>query len=140
MPNYNLRYRLWDRWGFTQREAEAFTSQYSVANMRSLPYLISMARWRRLYSSNLSRRGYDFYAIQHATAELYRRKGWLTPDGDFDPWRMLKAFRNQAIDSGDYIPSRRSHHSRAEITQSELRAQQKQIEIQRQINRDVFGR
>lgn len=148
MPSYRAnrqaRYKLWDKWGMLPFEAREFSKQYSIKNMRELPYLIRMGRARRLYGTNLASKGYGADEIARSILMLYRQKGWLTPDGRPDAWQMLKSYRRLVINAGgDPSPGfapKRSHHSRKEITQQELRAQARQIELQRKINQDVFGR
>jgi hypothetical protein len=145
MPvNYRQRAALLLKAGFTSDEAGEFAKQYSVAQMRSLPYLVRMRRWRYLYSVNLASKGYGADEIERSIRMLYTKKGWLTADGQPDAWEMLKAFRKQIIQSGgDPSPGfapRRSHHSRAEITQAELNAQARQLRIQREIEKEVGWR
>src|SRR5450759_934046 len=99
--------------GFTEAEARELSMQYSIAQMRSLPYLIKMRRTRRLSATRLASYGYGLEEIQRSIAALYIKKGWT------DVWSMLRSYRTQSIESGDYIPPKRSHHSNKEITQSE---------------------
>ena len=147
MPNYRparkSRFTLWDKWGFTQKEAAEFSKVYSVANMRSLPYLIRMAKARRLYATNLAGKGYGLDEIRRSIAMLYRQKGWVDADGNPDPWKMLKSYRRQIISSGGdpspgFAPTRRSHHSRKEITAAELRAQAKNARIRAEIDKAIW--
>lgn len=149
MPKYrparSKKFALWDKWGFTPKEAVEFSKVYSVANMRSLPYLIKMARTRRLYTTNLAGKGYGQSEIRRSVGMLYEQKGWIDANGDPDPWKMLKSFRQQIVSSGGdpspgFAPTRRSHHSRKEITQAELNRQAKQLSIQRNIDKDIWGR
>ena len=144
-PARSSRYALWDKWGFFNFEATEFSRQYSVKDMRSLPYLTKMARWRRLYGTNLASKGYGAEEIARSVQALYHKKGWITPDGSLDPWAMLRSFRKAIIASGGdpspgFAPTRRSHHSRKEITQAELNRQAKQLSIQRNIDKDIWGR
>ena len=135
MPKYrparSKKFALWDKWGFTPQEAAEFSKVYSVANMRSLPYLIKMARTRRLYTTNLAGKGYGQSEIRRSVGMLYEQKGWA------DAWAMLRSFRRTAIAEWDYIPPKRSHHGRAGISQQELNHQRKQLEIQRRIDKEV---
>ena len=146
-PARSKRFALWDSWGFTPQEAAEFSKVYSVANMRSLPYLIKMARTRRLYTTNLAGKGYGQDEIRRSVGMLYEAKGWLDANGDPSPWLMLKSFRRQIISSGGdpspgFAPTRRSHHSRAEITQAELnaqaKAQAKNAKIRAEIDKQIW--
>ena len=138
MPvNYRQRATLLIKAGFTVEESAEFAKQYSIAQMRSLPYMIRMRRWRNLYCVNLASKGYGAEEIERSIYALYRKKGWLTSDGQPDAWQMLKAFRKVAIANNEYIPKKRPHRARAEITKRELDAQSRQLKIQRDIDKEV---
>ena len=144
MPKYrparSKKFQYLSKSGFIDREAAELSGQYSMAQFRSLPYLITMIRSRRLYGTSLAAKGYGWEEIQRSIANLYRTKGWYDPSGKPSVWAMLRSFRRTAIADGAYIPPRRSHHSRKEITQAELNRQAKQLSIQRNIDKDIWGR
>jgi len=124
---YRYKYDLLTRWGFLSWEAREFARQYSMAQIRRLPYLKAMTRWRRLYVSNLRSRGYSDKEIIDRIYALYDVRDWLTDVGRLDPWQLLKRFRKQAVDTGEYIPPRRkgSHHppgiSKGDVTEQRKR-------------------
>ena len=147
MPKYrparSKRFALWDSWGFTPQEAAEFSKVYSVANMRSLPYLVRMARTRRLYTTNLAGKGYGQEEIRRSVGMLYEQKGWVDANGDPSPWLMLKSFRKQIVSAGGdpspgFAPTRRSHHSRKEITEAELRAQARNVRVRAEIDKQIW--
>ena len=97
--------------GLNYKEASEFSGQYSLSDLRTLPYFKNLLRTRRLYQSNLKKRGYSDRQIQGTIANLYWRKGWES-DGKLDYWKMLRDFRKKSIESGDYTPPKHkgSHH------------------------------
>jgi hypothetical protein len=84
-----------------------------------------MIKWRRLYIANLKKRGYSDDKTMIAIINLYDRKGWLVYQRP-DPWKMLKSFRQKAIDEGEYIPPKRktSHHG-VGITREQVAGQRR---------------
>lgn len=122
---WRSKYELLIRWGFTPLEARTFARQYTTKQLRSIPYLVIMGRWRRLYVSGLKARGYSSQRILRMIARLYRKRGWITK-GKFDPWKMLKRFRDIAIDEGDYRPSpRKGSHHVGGVTKGDIAGQKK---------------
>ena len=121
---YRYKYDLLTGWGFLSWEAREFARQYSMAQIRRLPYLKTMTRWRRLYVSNLRSRGYSGKEIIDRIYALYDTRDWLTDVGQLDPWKLLRRFRDQAIDTGEYTPPKRkgSHH-KGGISKGDLKAQ-----------------
>ena len=61
--------------GLNYKEASEFSGQYSLSDLRTLPYFKNLLRTRRLYQSNLKKRGYSDRQIQGTIANLYWRKG-----------------------------------------------------------------
>lgn len=121
---YRYKYDLLIGWGFLSWEAREFARQYSVAQIRRLPYLKAMTRWRRLYVSNLRSRGYSDKEIINRIYALYDTRDWLTDVGRLDPWKLLKRFRKQAIDTGEYpIPKRKGSHHKGGISKGDLQSQ-----------------
>ena len=122
--------------GFRQFEAREIASQYSVTQMRTLPYLVNVRRSRILYVGNLQRRGYSDSQIAGLITNLYYRRGWLTPDGKLDVWKMIRDIRKDAIDSGDYIPPKRKggHHPKG-VSKGDVEGQRKRSNI-----REKFAR
>jgi hypothetical protein len=109
--------------GFTNKEATELTSPYiiidgkkrehkpySMKELRTVPYLVNMIRSRQLYVSNLRKKGYTKRQIEGLIANQYYKQDWLSPKNKLDPWKMLRKFRKQVIESGDYIPPKTSHH------------------------------
>jgi hypothetical protein len=69
-----------------------------------------MIRWRGLYIGNLRKRGLTNPQIIDRLRKLYIDKDWGN-----DPWKMLKRFRKDIIDSGGTpspgkAPKKGSHH------------------------------
>jgi hypothetical protein len=97
--------------GLNIKEARAFAEQYSMADLRTLPYFRSLLVNRRLYVAKLKKKGYTDRQIQGTIANLYFRRGW-DDNGKVDEWAMLRSFRRKSIESGDYIPPKHkgSHH------------------------------
>jgi len=104
---YRYRYDYLVGHGFLHNEAHEFATQYTMAQLRSLPYVQNLIRWRGLYVSGLRKRGLTNQQIIDRLRKLYVDRGW-----EKDPWKMLKDFRKKAIDDGDYKPPPRkgSHH------------------------------
>lgn len=129
MPTYRqqLYNRLIDA-GFLPFEAREYAKQYTIGQFRSLPYLRKMVQSRRLYIANLRSRGlitFDEKTIRIRILNLYKRKGWLRPDGKPDAWKPVKAQRQNDIDSGDYIPPKKkgSHHKQPGVSEGDVQAQ-----------------
>jgi len=115
---YSYKAELLEGRGFLPFEAREFARQYSVAQMRSLPYFVGMRRWRSLYTANLRSRGYSDEAIREAIMRLYKRLEWRSP------WDMLKRFRGKSIADNEYIPpSRGGSHHKGGISKGDLKAQ-----------------
>lgn len=105
--------------GFLPNEVVEFADQYSVHDMRTLPYWIDLRRWRQLYIANLKYRGYTEAQIESAIKRLYP-----------DPWAMLRRFRkphekDKGGASPTYPPRKGSHHSKARGWSAGDRAGQK---------------
>jgi len=82
-----------------------------------------MTRWRRLYISNLKARGWSIQQIRRSLVRLYKKREWVTK-GKLDPWKMLKGFRNIAIDQGDYKPPvRKGSHHKGGVTKGDIAGQ-----------------
>lgn len=134
---YRYRYDLLTGWGFLPFESREFARQYSVSQIRSLPYMVSLTRWRRLYVSNLRNRGLSNKEIIDRLKRLYGNSGWIR-DGKLDPWAMLRRFRKQAIEDDEYIPPKRkgSHHkqigvSKGDVTGQKQRRQKRLSELEK---------
>jgi hypothetical protein len=99
--------------GLTYNEALQFSRQYTMSQIRSLPYMRKLIRTRRLYRDNLRKRGLKQKTINIMIADLYKKKKWMVGD-NYDPWKMLRDFRDQAIEDGDYFPTKStlSHHKK----------------------------
>jgi hypothetical protein len=72
-----------------------------------------MIRWRGLYIGNLRKRGLTNQQIIDRLRKLYIVKDWGN-----DPWKMLKRFRKDIIDSGGTpspgkAPKKGSHHPKS---------------------------
>lgn len=130
---WRYKYDLFTGWGFTPLESRSFAKQYTVRQIRSIPYLVVMTRWRRLYIANLRKRGLTNPQIKRSLIKLYKKSQWVTK-GKLDPWKMLKRFRNVAIDEGDYKPpTRKGSHHTGGITKGDIEGQK-----QRRKSRKTF--
>ncbi len=134
MPTLRERkYQLLIQAGFTHRESLEFSRQYTIEQLRSLPYLRTIIRTRRLYRDNLRSRGYSEEQIKRSIVYLYYKNEWLGVDGTPDIWVMIRNLRRDSIESGDYQPppkSKGSHHpkgiSKGDIVGQRLRARARQ--------------
>jgi len=138
---YRYKYDLLTGWGFLSWEAREFARQYSVAQIRQLPYLRAMTRWRRLYISNLRSRGYSDREIIDRIYALYDTRDWISDIGRLDPWQLLKRFRKQAVATGEYIPPKRkgSHHPPG-ISKGDVAEQRKRRKARTALERYEEGR
>jgi len=124
---YQRKRTVLKRGGFLDFEAREFARQYSMSEIRSLPYLVAMRRWRQLYVGNLKSRGYSDKGVATMISRLYKRLDLRTP------WEMLRRFRKQSVDSGEYTPPKRkgSHHKETGVskgdTQSQKQRRQKRL-------------
>jgi hypothetical protein len=109
--------------GLNIKEARTFAEQYSMADLRTLPYFKSLLINRRLYVAKLKKRGYNDKQIQGTIANVYWRRGW-TDNAKVDPWSMLRSFRRKSIESGDYVPPKHkgNHHGEG-VTSEEVKKQ-----------------
>jgi hypothetical protein len=124
-------------------EARPFSKQYSQTQMRQLPYMQRFLRSRRLYISNQRSRGLTNPQIEQAIRAWYRRNGWVDKEGRLDPWTVLRRFRKKEIESGGYVPPKRSHHSvREQITAEQLRQQhaKRRITKEQEARRQDLGK
>lgn len=97
--------------GLNLKEARSFADQYSITDLRTLPYFRALLANRRMYVGKLKKKGYNDRQIQGTIANLYYRRGWAD-NGKVDEWAMLRSFRRKSIESGDYTPPKHkgSHH------------------------------
>lgn len=138
-PNYYHRYNALVGWGLLAWESRAIATVYSMAQIRSLTYLQSFIRSRRLFVSNMRRLGYSNRQIIKRIYELYRRNEWLTDDGKPDVWKLIRAYRKPAIDNGEYVPPKRkgSHHppssgiSKGQINEQRRRRKKRLSELEK---------
>lgn len=127
MAKYRTRYRykydILIGWGFLSFESRELARQYSVTQLRTLPYLQNIIKARRLFVSGLRKRGYKDNEIRDRIYTLYDTRDWLT-DGKPDIWQMLRRYRKKTIEDNDYIPPKRkgSHH-KGGISKGDLQGQ-----------------
>jgi hypothetical protein len=109
--SYYRCYNILIGWGLENFEAREIAGNYWMPQIRSLPYLQSMIKSRRLYVSNLSKRNYTPEDIREKIYALYATNDCLT-DGKPDVWKMIRRYRKIAIADNDYLPPKRkgSHH------------------------------
>lgn len=93
--------------GFLAFERKEIISQYTLPQLRRLPYLVNMIRSRRLNVGKLRNKGYSDAAIAKAIMAQYNRNRWKSLDDNYDVWQLLKRFRKISIETGDYIPPKR---------------------------------
>lgn len=110
----------------TKVEASEISKQYTMNQIRSLPYIQRLIRSRRLQGANLLKRGYSISQIRRSIQSLYDKQG-LDPSDTNDFWKILRKIRDQSIDKGDYVPKRTgSHHgqgvSKGDVTNQKKRA------------------
>lgn len=120
-----IKHRYLTKRGLTYNEALEFSRNYTLTQIRTLPYIRSLLLSRRRSIMNWRNAGYTDRNIQGAIANLYYRNQWLTPDGKFDPWQMLKKYRRDSINSGDYVPPKKPKHrgvSKGDVDGQRLRA------------------
>jgi len=113
--------------GLLDFEAREIARNYSMPQIRSLPYLQSVIKSRGLYVSGLRKRGYKDSEIRDRIYALYDTRDWLTNDGKPDIWHMIRRYRKAKIDEGDYIPPKRkgSHHKTLGVSKGQVADQKK---------------
>lgn len=124
---YRYKYEKLKNAGILSFEAREIARQYTMTQIRKLPYIRKMVATRRLYVSNLKSKGYGDREILDRIYALYDRKDWLKV-GRPDVWDMIRSFRKKDIDSGDYKPVKRggTHHPKGSgISKGNLEAQRK---------------
>lgn len=125
---YRTKYNLLIKRQFLPFEAREFARNYTTTQLRKLPYLKNMIRWRSLYVANFRSRGYSNREIISRIYALYDTRNWLTDEGQLDPWKMLKRFRQAIIDSGGdpspgRSPTRGSHHKAIGVSKGDIAGQ-----------------
>lgn len=116
MANFGSQYRYKRdyliRQGLLEFEAREIARNYDMPQIRSLPYIQAILKSRRLTISNYRKRGLRDSQIREKIIALYKRRGWLTPEGKPDVWAMIRYYRKEAIDANEYNPTKRkgSHH------------------------------
>ena len=135
------RYDYLIKSGFLPREAAEYASNYSMNQIRTVPYLQNIVRSRRLYVNNLKSRDYSDSDIRDAILRLYQRRNMIQ-DNTIDPWEALRRARQKAIEEGDYIPPKRkgSHHPIG-VSKGQLADQRKRrnVRIQTNTRKDLQG-
>jgi len=133
-----VRYNQLRKWGYIREESLELSRRYTMNQLRSTPYIRDMSRWHRLYTANLRSRGLTETEIRTRVRNIYRQRHWLNPDGTINPWDMLRAFRKQSIDEGEYIPKPRkkvpgSHHplSRRDLDKQKQRRNRRISDLER---------
>lgn len=118
------KYKFLTAAGFYHKEALEFSRQYSMNQLRTIPYLQDLIRWRRLYRDSLRKRKYTELDIRRSVTYLYYKNNWVI-DKTLDPWQMLKHFRKEAIATGDYhpVPKRKGSHHKEGISKGDVIAQ-----------------
>jgi hypothetical protein len=98
--------------GFMPQEATQLARTYTITQFKTLVYLQKLVRTRRLYVSNLVKKGHTDKEIKEYIKKLYIKKNWARNDKR-DPWTMVRDSRKASIDSGGYVPVKRkgSHHA-----------------------------
>jgi len=121
---YRRKYNYIQRAGFLHFEAREFARQYTAKQIKTLPYIQRMLRWRRLYVANLRHRGYSDAKIIRMIKALYVKRGWKR-GASLDPWQLLRRFRQASIDDNQYIPQKRkgSHHKNIGVSKGDVVAQ-----------------
>jgi len=114
--------------GFLPFERKELINQYTLPQLRRLPYLVNMIRSRRLNVGKSRAKGYSDTQIAKAIMAQYNRNHWKSLDDNYDVWQLLKRFRRQSIESGDYIPPKRggSHH-KGGISKGDVAAQKQRV-------------
>ena len=111
--------------GFNHKESVELSKQYTLSQMRSLPYLQNMIRQRRLYRANAIKRNLTYSQYKQMISNLYDKNQYK------DIWDILRKYRKQTIDEGDYIPpKRKGTHHKGKINKGNIK-EQKQRRRQR---------
>ena len=121
----------------THIEASEISRQYTMTQIRSLPYIQRLIRTRRLQGTNLLKRGYTASEIKRAIQTLYDKQG-LDSQEPNDFWKILRKIRDQSIDRGEYTPPKRigSHHGQG-VSKGDVVGQRKRaskLTVQEKIN------
>ena len=114
------RYNKLVKWNFSAKEAR----KMSRLPLTMLPFIKDMANARKKIVDLLNNQGRQLgWSKAKTKAELkdlldytYTDSGWMDKEGEKDIWAMLRHFRGDAIDRGEYKPRPRkvqSPHRRA---------------------------
>ncbi|KKN50925.1 hypothetical protein LCGC14_0627900 [marine sediment metagenome] len=99
--------------GFSKQEARNFTAMKTTYPDGSVtintiilnrPYIRLMMRERRKQFRNAKKQRMSMTAFRSMIQQQYIDKGWLTPEGNPDYWRMFRYYYKQAITLGSYKP------------------------------------
>jgi hypothetical protein len=143
---YRYKQDLLTGWGFLTFESREIARTYTTKQIRTLPYLQSLIRSRRLFVSNFKKRDFPISEIRDRVYALYDKSDWLTDDGRPDIWKMIRRYRKIAIDTvgdGHYeAPKRRgSHHPKGSgISKGQLDAQRKKRKAKTNLEKYDEGR
>jgi hypothetical protein len=117
--------------GCTNYEAQTFADQYTLAQLRSLPYFQNLLRSRRLLRAKAIKEKLTTSQYREQIRNFYKRNGWIT-DGKLDVWAMLRKYRKDVIISGGdpspgLAPSAKkgSHHKEKGVSKGDVVAQRK---------------
>ena len=126
--------------GMLPFESRELSRQYSMSQIRRLPYLRSMINSRMLTIRKFRKLGYTDKEIRDRVYALYDTKDWLT-DGRPDIWQMLRKYRGASIDRHDYTPPRRkgSHH-KGGISKGDLQSQRQRRHRKTELEKYEEGR
>jgi hypothetical protein len=79
--------------GFLPFEARAYSSEYSMTQLRDDKTLQNMIRWRRLYVGNAKKKGWGNARVEKAILALYQRNTWYKDGAKYDPMKQVARFR-----------------------------------------------
>jgi hypothetical protein len=124
---YKHRRDILTQIGFLSWEAREIARNYNMEQLKTLPYLQSLIKSRRLTVINFLRRGLTMKEIRERILEFYKRRNLMVGDRP-DIWSLIRSYRKRDIDSGDYKPVKRggTHHPKGSgISKGNLAEQRK---------------
>jgi hypothetical protein len=137
---YHQRYDYLKKSGLMNFEARELARHYTIKQLRSIPYLQSFIKSRRLYIINMRKRDYTDKEISKRLHTLYIKRKWLDNEGKISIWARIRDIRKKEIDSGDYIPAKRkgSHHKVGSgISKGNLSEQRKKRKVKTLREKDI---
>jgi hypothetical protein len=135
------RYRYLITKGLLASEAKTIAGQYSMSQIRALPYLRALIKQRVAQRNRLQQLGYPYKDYVKYLKSFYTKNGWGNINNEDDIWKMIKSHRKDSIIAGDYVPPKyKGSHHKGDISKGDLDRQRARSRYQDKAGKPAKGR